>query len=301
MLQQAHVVRHAVAALADSAQYVQDAAVRLPGIGLSGNVKPLLESEFCRNLAVHLVNLRGVALKQLHKAGFGAGRSTAAEERQVVNHEVDFLEVGHEILQPQGRPLAHGHRLGRLVVGISEGRDRLRLFGEVAQVLHHAQQALADQLQRVAVDHQVGVVRHIAARGAQVDDSRRARRHLAVGIHVRHHVVADFLLAHADDLVVDIRDMRFQLSHLLRRHRQAQFHLGAGQRDPQLPPGLVPGILGKQRQHLIGRVAGSQRCFVTVCHLLCTSLPVLRIMLSRSGPTEMYTNGRPIAFSTMFT
>jgi hypothetical protein len=36
----------------------------------------------------------------------------------VIDHEVDFLQIGGKILQPQGCPLAHSHRLRRLVVGI---------------------------------------------------------------------------------------------------------------------------------------------------------------------------------------
>ena len=133
-----------------------------------------------------------------------------------------------------------------------------------------------------------------------MDDARRGRRRLAVGIYMGHHVVADFLFPLPHAFIVDIRDVRFQLRHLFLCDRQSEPAFLPGQRDPEFPPGLVPGIGGEQVQHIVRRVAGCQGGFVTVCHLLFLRF-YFTIMLSRSAPTEIYVIGQPMAFSIIST
>ena len=83
-----------------------------------------------------------------------------------------------------------------------------------------------------------------------MDDARRLRRGLAVGIDMGHHVVADFLLPPAGGIVVDIGDVLLQLADLLLRYRQAQVMLGPGQGRPQAAPGLKAHVRREQVQHI---------------------------------------------------
>ena len=172
----------------------------------------------------------------------------------MIDHKVDLLQIGFQVLQPQGGALANGDRLRRLIVGITQRGQILILLREAAQTLHRAQQFTAQVFQAVPVDDQVGVIGHIAARGAQVNNARSGRGSLAVGIDVRHYVVADFLFPGLHAVIVDIRDMRSQLVHLRLRHRQAQFHFRFCQRHPQPPPGLIPGVSREQLQHILTRI-----------------------------------------------
>ena len=78
MLQEPEVIGHAVGALGDGGQYIQNPAVGFPGIGLAADGKALVKAELGGNLAVHLVDLGAVALKEVHEAGLGAGGAPAA-------------------------------------------------------------------------------------------------------------------------------------------------------------------------------------------------------------------------------
>ena len=284
MLQEADIVGHAVAALCNRGQAVQNPAVHLTRIGLSADVKARLKAKVSRDHAVHLVNLRLVALEQLHEAGLRARRAAAAEEPDVLQRKVDLVQIGEEILHPQRRALADGHQLRRLIVRVSERRQRFVRLGEVRQIGDDLEQLTAQIAQTVAIEDQVGVVRHIAARRAQMDDARCGRRRLAIGIDVRHHVVADLLLAPADAVVIDVVDVRFKLRNLIIRDRQAQRGFSPGQRDPQPAPGAIARVRGEQLQHVAGRIARGQGRFVSVGAHLCACF--LRMMLSLSGPTE---------------
>ena len=78
MLQEPEVVGHAVGALGDGGQHIQNPAVGFPGIGLAADGEAALKAEGGGDPAVHLVDFRPVALKEIHEAGLGAGSSPAA-------------------------------------------------------------------------------------------------------------------------------------------------------------------------------------------------------------------------------
>ena len=285
VLQQADVVGHAIGALGDTAETVEDPAVHFPGIGLAAHGEALRKAEPGGNAAVHLVDLLLVALKQVHKAGLGAGGAPAAQEFQSRQHLIQLLHVTEEVLHPQRGPLAHRHRLGRLIVGIAQRGGGGVPPGKIRQIHQHRQQLCPQIPQAVPVQDQVGVVGDIAAGGAQMDDARRRGGGLAVGVDVSHDIVAHLSLPGRRRVVVDIGDMSLQLRHLLRRHRQAQLMLGTGQRRPQPPPGLKAAVRRKQVQHVRRGVAGRQRRTVYVIshrYLSC----YLTIRLSLSAPTE---------------
>ncbi|CAN4040660.1 putative conserved protein YegL, contains vWA domain of TerY type, partial [Dysosmobacter welbionis] len=201
---------------------------------------------------------------QVHKAGLCAGGAPAAQELHVVQDEVQLLQVGEQVLHPEGGPLAHRHQLGGLIVGIAQGGGGLVLLCKFTEVRHHSQQLSPEIPQALPVDDEIRVVGDIAAGGPQVDDPRSGGGRLAVGVDVGHHVVTDLLLPRRSRLIVDVGDVGLQLRHLLRGDGQAQIVLCPGQGHPQTPPGLETRVRRKQTQHKIRGVSGRQRGFVTI-------------------------------------
>ena len=137
MLQQADFVCHPVAALGNGRQAVKDPAVQLPGVGLAADGEALVKAKVPADHPVHLIDLGGVSVKKVQEAGLGAGGAPAAQELHIVNDKIQFLQVGKQILHPKGRPLAHGHQLRRLIVGIAQGGQGLVAVRKLRKVLHH--------------------------------------------------------------------------------------------------------------------------------------------------------------------
>jgi len=212
----------------------------------------------------------GVALKERDEAGLRAGRAAAAKKADGSGRVVQLLEVEQQVLQPQGRALAHGRELRWLEMGVAETGHGGVAVGKIAEIAHDGQQLSAQIAQRVAVEDEIGVVGHIAARCAQMDDALRARRHLAEAVDVRHDVVADLLFLGRDHVVVDGAHVGRELVHLRLRDGQAELVLGLRQRHPEPPPGLKPRVGGKQVQHVLRGVARAQRAFKDGLH--CAAL-----------------------------
>ena len=130
-----------------------------------------------------------------------------------------MLELGqieHQVVGPQAGPLAHGRRLGRLQMGEAQaGQIAVLLGANVARRSMTATSAVADQLQRLAHQDQVGVVGDVAACGAQVDDRPRRGADVAVGVDVGHHVVPQPPFVGGRGVEVDVVDVGPQLGDLL--------------------------------------------------------------------------------------
>ena len=97
-----------------------------------------------------------------------------------------------------------------------------------------------------------------------MDDAGGGGGRLAVGVHMGHDIVADFLLPRGGAVVVNVGDVGFQLRHLLGGDGEAQIVLRPGQSHPQAAPGLDAHIGGEQVQHELGGVPGRQGGFITV-------------------------------------
>ena len=264
VLEQANVVRHAVGALRDGREHIQNTAVGLSRIGLAADGEALFKAELRGDAAVHLVDLVTVALEEVDKARLRARRAAAAEEAHRADDKIKLFKVRAEVLHPQRRALADRHGLRGLIVRIAERRRGGVFAGKCRKIHHHAEKLPSQVFEAVAIQHQIGVVRHIAARRAEVDDAGGGRRRLAVGVHMRHHIVAHLVLALFGDLVVDVGDVRGELVDLLLRDGQAQLVLGAGKRHPQSAPRLEAHIGGKEVQHVFGRIAGRKRGLVNI-------------------------------------
>jgi hypothetical protein len=117
-------------------------------------------------------------------------------------------------------------------------RGLVLLFrGKIGKDADHGDKTVADEPQSLRHHDEVGVVAHIARGRAEMDDRFRLRALDAVGVNVRHHVVADDLFPRLGDLVVDIVLMRFHFGDLLIRDGQAELLLRFRQRNPEAAPG----------------------------------------------------------------
>ena len=272
VLQQADIICHPVAALGNGGQAVENPAVQLSGIGLAADIKAAFKSESGADAPVHLVNLLPVAVEQFQEAGFGAGGAPAAQELHAVNHKFQFFQVGGKVLHPQCCSFAYRHQLGRLVVGIAQRGHSLVGISKFRQIGQDFLQLFFQVHQALAVDHQVGIIGNVAAGSAQVDDACCVRCHFAVGVDMGHHIMAHFFFPGGGTSVVNVRQMGFQLGHLLLRHRQAQFLLCPGQGNPQPSPGQDSHIAGEKPEHIFRCVSGTQGGFIMVFHdslLIC--------------------------------
>ena len=90
-------------------------------------------------------------------------------------------------------PHARGE-LRRLKVRETERRQVLVLGGKLGEQLDDGEQLVAHKHEALANLKQLGIVRHKARGGAEVDDFLCVRAPLAERVHVRHHVVAQLLL-----------------------------------------------------------------------------------------------------------
>ena len=148
----------------------------------------------------------------------------------------------------------------------AEGRQRLVPFREISQCGQRLQEFLPKIPQAVPVKDQVGVVGHVAAGCAEMDDPGRAGRRLAVGVDMGHDVVPDLFFTSLRAVKIDVRNMRGKLIDLLFGYRQAQLMLRPCKFGPELPPGLDALLLRKKLQYPLGGVAAGERRFVDVNH-----------------------------------
>ena len=133
---------------------------------------------------------------------------------------------------------------------VADGGERLVLFGKVAQCAYGINKPLAQVHEPVTVEDQVCVIGDIAARCAEVDDARSIGRRLAVGVDVRHDIMAHFTLPCGNDIIINIIDMSLKLCHLLLGHRQPQLMLASGKLRPQSAPCAVAHVGRKQMLHV---------------------------------------------------
>ena len=266
MLQQAEIVRHAVAALGDGAETGENPAVQLAGIGLAADIEHAVKAEAPHEAAVQLLHLSVIPVEQLQQAGLRAGGAAAAQERNGGKDKIQLLQIGGQILQPEGGPLAHGDQLGGLIMRIAQGGQGFGPVGKGREISHDLQQLAPEIAERVPVENQVRVVRHIAGGGAEMDDAGGFGRRLAVGIDMRHDIMADLLFPGGGHVKIDVLLMGLQRLHLGGRDGQPQLAFGPGQLGPEPAPGADPGAGGEKLQHIGAGIAGGEGGFILVVH-----------------------------------
>ena len=264
MLEQANVVGHAVCALPDGRQHIQDATVGFARIGLAADREAFFKAELGSDAAVHLVDLVSVAIEEIQKARLRAGGAAAAEKAHGVNDEIKLLQICTEVLHPQRRALADGHGLRGLIVRVAQSRGFSVFARKYRQVAHHAQKLPPQIPEAVAIEDEIGVICYIAAGRPQMNDAGGGGRSLTVSVHMRHHIMAHLMLPLLGHRIVDVGDVRSKLVHLFLRDGKTQPVLCPGQGHPQSAPGLKARVGGKEVQHIFGGIAGRKRGLVNI-------------------------------------
>ena len=100
----------------------------------------------------------------------------------------------------------------------------------------------------------------------------------AISMHMGHHVMTQLFLFRCCHVIIDIVDVRFHLSdHLVGDLGQSQLLFRPRQRDPEPAPGGEFLIRRKEMQHFVTGIAGCQRIFIDIFHVLSTSFFVFLI------------------------
>ncbi|MPM56874.1 hypothetical protein SDC9_103690 [bioreactor metagenome] len=178
-----------------------------------------------------------VAFKKLQKAGLGARGAFGAQQLQTRNPVFHLVQVHQQLVHPEGGPLAHRHQLGRLEMRKAQGGQGLILICKGGQRRQRAHQLVTQKLQPLPHQNDVGIVPHIAAGGAQVQDGHGAGAQSAVSVNMRHDVMAQLLFLLRGDIVVNVVQMGLQLVNLYLADGQAKLHLRSGQGHPKPAPG----------------------------------------------------------------
>ena len=204
MGQQPQIGRHLVALWADAGEIAEDVGVDLPRIRLPADGVRGVEADLAADQFFQLAHLGVVAVEEFQEARLRAGGAFVAQGLEAGDAMLDFGQVHREIVRPETRPLADGRRLGRLKMGEPEAGQIAVLGGERGQGVDHGRHSPGDHLQALAQQQQVGVVGHVAACGAQVDDGPGVGAKVAVGVDVGHHVVPQLPLVTVGGLEVDV-------------------------------------------------------------------------------------------------
>ena len=200
-----------------------------------------------------------IARKQFEEAGLRAGCALHAPERKRGDPVIEVGKVEHEVLHPQGSPLAHRGGLRGLKVRVPERGLGTPLTREGRHHTQHTEHAPAQQPERTPHEDEVGVVRDERACCTQVNELVRCWRHVAECVHVRHHVVTESALVGGRNFEVDGVEVGAHLRQRLIRNRDAQRLLGFSEREPDATPEAVSHARRPDLKHGLRGVALRQR------------------------------------------
>ena len=253
MLQKADIIGELMGALGNACQDIDHPGIYLAGIRLSGYRITIRKTHLSGYHPIRQTAFLMISVKKLQKAGLGTGRPLGPKQLHRIQHMIQILQIQAQLLQPQGRPLAHGRRLGRLKMG--EGQCRLILvgFGKSCQLGHDIDQLLSYQPQGLCHDNNIGIVSHITGGRAQMNDALCQGTLQAVGIHMGHYIMTHLALPLLRRLVIDVLGMAFHLVDLC--DGQSQILLCLRQGNPQSPPGFKLFIRREDILHLLAGVA----------------------------------------------
>ena len=258
MREQTDVVRHLGRALGDAGEDRQHVVVDLARVRLAAQAHGAVESHLRGDHAVELAHLVAVAAEEVQVTRLRPGGALRAAERQFVDGAVKRGQVEHEILDVEGEALAERGELGGLEMREAEHRHGFVFGGEFREVVDQVQQFPAQDLHAVAHLDQLRVVRHEAARRAEVDDAFRLRADLAERADVAHHVVPHLRLDPLRFLEVDVVEVRAHLVQLFVGDRQPERLFALGEREPETPPGGVLPLGREIVAHFLACVTSRQ-------------------------------------------
>ena len=200
-----------------------------------------------------------VAGEQFKEGRLGARGALAASQLHPLEPLQQRLDVQREVLHPQGRPLADGGQLGRLEMGVGEAGHRGMLPGEGTQGIEHRERPAQDQRQRLADDHQVGVVGDKRTGRAQVQVGSRGGGLLGEGVHVRHDIVAEAALVPRRGGEIGVVEVGAHGRECGVGDVESELPLRLGQGQPHAAPAPDPIRLAPELLHGRRGVASGER------------------------------------------
>ena len=286
MLQETDIRTHLHSGGSDDPERVQDDRINKPGIGLAGYRHAAVKSHLFRDHGIQAVHLVEVSVEEFKEGGLRSGRSLAAEELQAGKDMFDFAERQIEFLHPESRSLSHCRGLRGLEVGKAQRRKTLVGVRELGKLCQNIDQFPAYQAERFAHDDHIGIISHVAACRAEMDDALRLGALQSICIDMAHNVVADDLLTRLRFRIVDIIGVFLELRDLLIRDRKSQLLLCLCQRDPQFSPRSELHVGREDILHLSACVSLGKRAHISViCHAVFLSvwqrLPSARVRRRR--------------------
>ena len=228
-----------------------------------------------------------IAVEQLQEARLGSGRPLDAPELQRVQPVEHLLGVEHEILHPQGDPLADGRELRRLEMRVGEAGEGAVAPRHFAEGNQHRLKTPEQQLQALAHQQQIGVVGDVRAGGAEVQVAPRRRRLLAQVVDVGHDVVTQTLLVLGGAVEIGVVQMGAELLERGRRNVQPQLALRLHQGEPQPAPQPDAPALAPQRLHRGRGVARRERRDVAQTEALARAASLLQSLRNWSRPRSV--------------
>ena len=178
-----------------------------------------------------------VPFKQLEKTRLGAGGAFGTEQTGMGEPVFHLFEIHKKFLGPEGSPFSHGCGLSRLKMGKGQRGNRLIFLRKPGEKGNRGNQLAPDQAERVIKDQQVGVVPHIAACRAQMNDSFGFRALLAISVHMGHNIVTDFFFAGGGDFIINVIGVSAHFLDLFVGNRKTEFLFRLSERNPQPAPG----------------------------------------------------------------
>ena len=247
----------------DSGQGFGGFHVKFPGVGLACYGKNLIEADLLRDKTIEFTHLCMVTVKQFDEGSLGSDGSLGTTRFNLAFQLFNVGQVKQEVLYVQGVALANRCGLGRLVMGVSKGGNGFMGGAESSEVSDDPEQRFLDQAQSFLLDQEVGITDDKLGGGAEMDDGFGKGALLAVGIDMRHDIVAYFPFLGSGYLVVDRIDMALQFGNHFGSHgRQSQFMLCLSQGNPALAPVGEFELLGKKLLHFAASVPRDQRFLI---------------------------------------
>ena len=259
VLQEPQVVRHLGAPLRHSAQKVEHLRILLAGVGLPRHREAGVKSHPPDEAPLKLAHLGVVAVEELEEARLRPGGPLAAAQPERLEPADDLLDVQRQVLHPERGALPDRGELRRLEMGVRQAGGGAPPERKGLQRIEHGQEPAQHHAEPLPHHHDIGVVGHEGAGGAQVDHRLGVGRLVAEVVHVRHHVVAEALLIHRR--LVQVRIVQVQ-THLRDRRigdRESELLFAFGQRQPDPAPEADAVRLAPETLHLEGGVAGAER------------------------------------------
>lgn len=200
--------------------------------------------------------------KRARKLAAVPGRALAAGDGETGKLCFQLLQIEQKVLEPERCALAHGRGLRGLKVRPGERRRVGLARGKFGKRVDHRKQFAADELQRCAHLQKVGVIVHIAARRAEMDDACGLRAGVAERADVRHHVVAQPVLILGGTVKNRYRrGARAISSSCFVRDGQPQLLLALGEREPRDGGTSKTSTAGRRDAASAPRRSASQRGF----------------------------------------